>query len=229
MKEFENQTDGLRHLLRLWSRDAAGWVGFPAKLEKVAALDEKWAEVFGTRLPTHVRHARRQRGQPCAYAFCHPRAGLPGTQRWVWLLRTDGDLGPPDSSWQREVWQISPPELGDAEVRLKIAREPRPRGDWRWTWRLGDRHRNMIGSEWRDHVVAGRGEDLRFAVERAGKSLPMFGGVRQQLLNELEMQRRRWHKLHPTRPWPAAIELPRMGKFMPGKAESPESKSLDNT
>lgn len=221
MREFDNQTDGLRHLLRVWSMEAAagaaGWVGFPAKVEKLCGLDAKWAESFGTRLPSHVRHSRRKRGQPVAYAFSHPRAGLPGTYRWVWLLRSGGDLGPSHSDWNREAWETSPPELGDAETRLKIVKEPRPRGDWRWTWKLGQKHLNMIGSEWRDHVVAGRAQDLVFSVERAAKGLPMFGGVRLQLAKELELQERRWNKLHPTRPWPlGGFKLPKMGRFAPG-------------
>lgn len=213
MRHYENQTDGLRHCLRLWSKDAVASASFPTQISKLETLSEKFAEAFGTNLPSHIRHARRKAGQPNAYAFAHRFAGAPANMCWVWLMRTDGDLGPVGSDWQRESWNTSPPQIGSAETRLKITKEPRPRGDYAWTWRLGDRHLNMVGSEWRDHVVAGRGDELKFAVEQAGSSLPMFGGIRRQLTKELELQKRRWRKLHPRRPWPNIPSLPRMGKF----------------
>lgn len=212
MRYYENQTDGLRIVLAHWSKGGAGWVGFPTDRWKLDAIDEKWSERFGTHLPPHVRHARRKRQQPTAFALAHRYAGAPASKAWVWLIRTDGDLGPDGSDWRREDWQKSAPEIGDADRRLKVTREPRARGDWAWTWRLGDRHLNLIGSQWRDLVVRGAADDLRFSIESSVKGLPMFGGVRRQLVREMEKQRRRWDHLHPGRPFPW-VELPRMGQF----------------
>lgn len=210
MRHFENQTDGLRHLLRLWSTEAVAWVGFPADPAKLDAIAEKWAERFGTNLPTHVRHERRRRGQPNAYAFSHR---IPRSQKvQVWLLRTDGQIVA-GSAWAAESWKSNPPEIGDSETRLVMVREPRPRRDYAWTWRLGPKHLNLIGSHWRTLVESGDADGLRFAVASQAKGLPMFGGIRRQLAGELERQRRRWLMRWPSKPWPGPKTLPMMGRF----------------
>lgn len=210
MRHFDNQTDGLRHVLRLWSRDAVAWVGFPTDDFKLEALREKWAERFGIRLPPHVRHDRRRRNQPNAYALSHR---LAGTQRiQVWLLRTEGDLGPIESDWRKEAWRTDPPEIGGADSRLYITKEPRLRRDYAWTWRLGQKHLNLIGSQWRDLAEAGNDEELLFAIRSAATGLPMFGGVRRQLAAEMALQARRWAHKWPNKPFPAFV-LPRMGRF----------------
>jgi len=210
MRYFENQTDGLRHLLKQWSTVAVAWVGFPADRTRLDAISEKWAERFGTRLPPHVRHARTSRNQPTAIAFAHRLAGTHRVQ--VWLLRTQGDLGPPESPWNKETWKTTPPEIGSAETRLYVTRDPRLRGDYAWTWRLGDKHINTIGSHWRDLVQTGDASELRFAIESCGKGLPMFGGVRRQLMAEIERQKRRWTHQWRDKPFPKVV-LPKMGKF----------------
>ena len=210
MRYFDNQTDGLRHLLKLWSKDAVGWVGFPIEDFKLQPLSEKWAERFGTNLPTHVRHARRQRGQPNAYAFAHRLAGTHKLQ--AWLLRTEGDLGPPASDWRKEAWKADPPEVGTSETRMHITKEPRLRRDYAWTWRLGQKHLHLIGSHWRDLVEAGNADELRFAIQSAASGLPMFGGIRRQLEAEMRLQQRRWTHKWPSKPFPG-VTLPRMGRF----------------
>lgn len=220
MRIFENRTDGLRHLLRIWSRESgdAAWITFLTAREKLPALDAKWAETFGTHLPAHVRHARRQKGQPVAFALAHPEAGQPGKWR-VWLIRTAGDLGPPQSPWRRENWNSARPHFGPQEIGMQIVREPRPRGDWAYTWKLTDKHINQIGQAWRAAVERGDGQELRFLFESAVSGLPMFGGVRRQIVKEVERQARRWAHKWPNRACPiSAAKVPRMGRFSPGQA-----------
>jgi hypothetical protein len=226
MRYYDNQTDGLRSVLRYWSRGCVAWVAFPIDRWKLDVLDEKWSERFGTRLPAHVRHVRRTRGQPNAYALAHRYAGAPEIRAWVWLIRTDGDLGPEGSEWRREQWTTSPPQIGTEDQRLKVTREPRPRGDWAWTWKLGDRHRKLIGTHWRALAEQGDADGLRAAIEAAARGLPMFGGVRRQLLAEIELQRRRWQHLHPARPFPQ-VELPRMGAFRCPPADAAANQGAD--
>lgn len=226
MKYYANQTDALRVILSIWSKSPGGWVSFPTDRWKLEALDEKWSERFGTNLPPHVRHLRRKRGQPNAFALAHRAAGLPASRCQVWLIRTDGDLGPEGSDWRKERWTTTPPEISDADRRLKMTREPRPRGDWAWTWKLGERHLNLIGSHWRDLVEAGNADELRFAIEASARGLPMFGGVRRQLLAELERQRKRWKHKHRRRPFPD-VELPRMGRFRRSPADPSDSDQGD--
>ena len=220
MRYFENQTDGLRHLLKLWSKDAVAWVGFPAEDFKLKAIGEKWAERFGTNLPPHVRHDRRTRNQPNAFAFAHRLAGT--TKPQVWLLRTAGDLGPPQSDWSKEAWNTEPPEVGNAETRLYVTKEPRIRGDYAWTWRLGQKHLNLIGSQWRSLAESGQSSELRFAIQSSAKGLPMFGGIRRQLLAEIALQKRRWTHKWPNKPFPA-VELPRMGRFAASAPTLPDA------
>lgn len=212
MRYYDNQTDGLRHLSFLWSRNKpVGWVGFPTDQSRLDALDEKWSERFGTRLPSHVRHLRTKRRQPNGLAFAHRLAGTHRVQ--VWLLRTAGDLGPPESPWNKEAWNTTTtPEIGTAETRLYMVRDARDRGDYAWTWKLGTRHINLIGSHWRDLVQRGDADELRFAIKSCAAGLPMFGGVRRQLMVEMERQKRRWTHQWRDKPFPKVV-LPKMGKF----------------
>lgn len=211
MIRYDNATTGLRYVLARWSAGCTGWVGFPAYEGKLDALSEKWADSFGTRLPGHVRHARQKKGWPNAYACAHP---LHGSDRWqVWLLRTAGDDVSPITAWSREKWIPAPPSYGRAESQLVIVREPRPRRDYAWTWRLSDRHLNSIGSHWRSLVLHGDADTLAYAIGRATSSLPMFGGIRRQVSKELAALERLWRKKWPNRAWPGPVSLPMMGRF----------------
>jgi len=199
MKRYDNATDGLKLVLRHWSAGCTAWVGFPAEERKLDALDTKWAEIYGTRLPPHARHARRKRGQPTALALAH-RAPMGKWQ--AWLLRTDGDDGDPGSPWRHEKWIRTPPVVGPKDAELRMVMMPRLRRDYRWTWVLSDRHLNMIGSHLRTLVKAGNAGELVFALHSTMKGLPMFGGVRQQLRKEITSQERLWKRCWQDRPWP---------------------------
>lgn len=206
---YENATDGLRQVQAVWSKGCTGWVGFPTSEDKLEALAEKWAEAFGTRLPGHARHVRTKRGLPNAYAYAHP---LHGGKIQVWLLRTAGFDASPNTPWSREKWISTPPIYGAKDSQLVMVREPRARGDYAWTWRMTDRHLNAVGSFWRGSVLRGNADGLAFDVSRTVSALPMFGGVRRQLLKELSALERLWKKKWPNRAWPGA-DVPMMGKF----------------
>lgn len=84
MKVYTSLTEYLQHLTRAVVKDQyTYWTGGEMAREKVPALGEKFAEIYGTKLPRHTRHYRKGKGLANAQLFI---LDLDDRQRVTWIL-----------------------------------------------------------------------------------------------------------------------------------------------
>ena len=188
MREYEDITSALRAVQRHWQSGYTLWVSFTEGIDRVRPIGDRWAEELGTGLPAWKRQDRKQRNLANAVALCCPVFGSPGMREFMLMATPDALTMPKVSPWHRQNWVTSLPELSS----FVMVREPRPRGDYTWTWRL------------QQHVEVGLARHLtrlveqreRFEVIRhtnhAVALYPMFGGVRRQLKRILKNASKLW-------------------------------------
>lgn len=187
MRHFDDITPALQAVLRSWSTgDTACWVSFLADESKVAGIDSKWTDIYGTRLSAEKRRWRRSKNLPTAWAASVPVLAARHQRQLVLVASADALLA--GDQWARETWRRDPPEISD----FVMVREPRERGDYAWTWRIQQRQVALV----EQHLISliksgdavGAFEYSRYIV----RFYPMFGGVRRQVRRMLRSASKLW-------------------------------------
>lgn len=187
MRHFDDITPALQAVLRSWSTgDTACWVSFVVDEDKVAGIDAKWSDIYGTRLSAEKRRWRRSKNLPTAWAASLPVLGSPHKRQLV--LMASADALRAGDQWSREKWKHDPVEVSD----FVLVREPRERGDYSWTWRIQVRQAALVEQHLISLVKSG---DAAAAFEYSRyvcRFYPMFGGVRRQLRRMLRSASKLW-------------------------------------
>jgi hypothetical protein len=221
MREYEDITSALRAVQRHWQSGYTCWVAFIVGADKVRGIGERWAEELGTGLPAWKRQDRKQRRLANAVALSSPVLSRPGV-REVMLMATPDALAMPDiSPWRRQKWLQRCPELSV----FVMLHEPRPRGDYAWTWRLQEHAAVGVARHFTRLVEEGDGSAVAKHTHQAVSLYPMFGGVRRQLKRILYSARKLWTaRKKGSWPGPDPDHLPAMIGFKPAKV-TPARKS----
>lgn len=216
MKIYDDLTPALQGILRSWATgDTHCWIAFRTEADKLDALRDKFIEAYGTKLGPEKRRWRRSQGLPTSWAAAAPVLGHPNAREIILLASRealDMTLGP----FSREKWIQTPPEFSD----FVITKEPRPRGDYSWTWRINRRTDHLIDEHLKQVVLAGRSRDVAAYTHKLIRFYPMFGGIRRQLARKLKGAKKLWiaHG-HAEWPGPNPVQLPAMVGFRPEKVE----------
>lgn len=197
MREYEDITSALRAVQRNWQSGYTCWVAFIVGAEKVPAIGERWAEELGTGLPAWKRQDRKQRNLANAVALSSPVLGRPGVREVMLMATPDALAMPAISPWCRQQWLQRCPELSV----FVMLREPRPRGDYAWTWRLQEQVAVGVARHFTRLVEAGDGFAVAKHTHHAVALYPMFGGVRRQLKRILKSACKLWTARNKG-PWP---------------------------
>jgi hypothetical protein len=178
MREHTRLTEALWAILHAYLRGYRHSVTVTVSADRIPALDLKWAEAYGTRLPAWQRHSRRRRHLPCALAHALPVPSYPGSRHVVLMLDGYEHVAglDPASPWRRERWRPGV-EVGD----YRISQDRRDRGDMTTTWRLTPACYSGLDRHWRSLAQQGRWGDLEWEMRRAVGFYPLFGGIRRQL------------------------------------------------
>jgi hypothetical protein len=198
MKQFDNLTPALEAILINWSRRGyVCWTSFQLKTERVDAKAMELADSYGTRLPAWKRQDRKQAGQPTCVAVSAPILGSPGSREIILMATAEVQTAPAGSVWKRERWSDRCVVFGS----FVLTKEPRPRGDYAWTWRLQEHIYEGIRRYLTSLVKAGNASAIRTETEGWQRRYPLFGGVRRQLRRLLNSGEKLWLALQ-RRPWP---------------------------
>ncbi|MBV8656585.1 MAG: hypothetical protein JO142_02050 [Burkholderiales bacterium] len=188
MKSYDDLTEALQAILLHYSRGYTVWVQIETTADKLPALREKWAEQYGTLLPAWKRQDRKQKGLPNVVAVAAPILSRPG-KREVILMSTGDALRQSDASpFAREKWLQRLPEFSE----FVLVHEPRPRGDYAWTWRLQERVAGGLEKHLKTLAKAGDAVALGAETHHMVKLYPLFGGVRRQIRRVLHSTRKLW-------------------------------------
>ena len=222
MREYEDITSALRAVQRNWQSGYTCWVAFIVGAEKVPAIGERWAEELGTGLPAWKRQDRKRRRLANAVALSSPVLGRPGVREIVLMATPDALTMPEVSPWPRQKWLQRCPELS-AFVML---REPRPRGDYAWTWRLQEHVAVGIARHFTRLIKDSDGSAVAKHTHHAVSLYPMFGGVRRRLKRILHSARKLWvAQTKSTWPGPDPDHLPAMIGFKAAKVAATRKTS----
>lgn len=214
MREYEDITSALRAVQRNWQSGYTCWVSFILGSDKVPAIGERWAEELGTGLPAWKRQDRKQRHLANAVALSSPVLGRPGVREVMLMATADALAMPEVSPWRRQKWLQRCPELSE----FVMLREPRPRGDYAWTWRLQEHVAVGLARHFTRLVEEGDASAVAKHTHHAVSLYPMFGGVRRQLKRILHSARKLW-TARTKGPWPGPNpdHLPAMIGFKPAR------------
>ena len=211
MKVYDDITPALQAVLMNYGRGYTRWISLNIKREKLAALDEKWAEQYGTRLAPYQRQDKKQKGLPTAVAIALPVLQDPEKLEVILMATAFAStiqLGP----FSREKWRVHFPEVS----KFVMIREQRERGDSALTWRIQERDLGLIANHLTTLVKA-EPENVGAVTRQIVALHPMYGGVRRQVRTMLNSCRKLWHACHKDRGWPGPDpeHLPMMIGFRP--------------
>ena len=225
VKSYDDITPALQAILLHFTRGYTRWISLVVPEEKLTGLDQKWTEVYGTRLAAYQRQDKKQKGLPTAVAVAAPVLGQPG-KREVILMATEYASTIKIGPFSKEKWSTRLPEFS----RFVIVHEPRDRGDYAWTWRIQEKDMGMLEKHLTTLVKSGDGHAVAAEAHHWVKFYPMFGGVRRQVRKALNSARKLWQATHKDKEsgWtgPHPEKLPMMVAFRgPKKAQSVEEKT----
>jgi hypothetical protein len=222
MKIYQHQTDALRAILLMWSRGYRWASTFETSNNKLPALSEKFAGLYGTELPGWKRFQRKKKGLPNAWACAMPKSSSPGQSIVVLMASFETlDKLAQSSPWRRERWRPAHKvEIGDYVI---APGDRRDRGDHADTIKLTARTLSGLEQYWRALATQGRFDELAQDAARAVRFYALFGGVRRQLRRLI----RGYKKLYEARlkkPWPGPDPeaLPSIGHFRKPAATTPQ-------
>lgn len=197
MRRYDDLTPALQTILLHFTRGYTLWVCFVVPEEKVDAIANKWAEVYGTTLPAWKRQDRKQKNLANAVALAAPVIGL-AAKRQVMLMATEHAAQMPlGTAWRNEKWSKRVVEFSD----FVMVREARERGDYAWTWRLQERVATSLGEYLTLLVSSGNATEVRRETGHWIRFYPMYGGVRRQLRRILQSGSKLWKRKWKS-PWP---------------------------
>lgn len=217
MRKFDDITPALQAVLRSWSTgDTTLWVSFTVDESKVPGIDAKWTDVYGTRLSAEKRRWQKKKGLPTAWAASVPVLGNPHKRQLVLMASSEAHAMGKGSHWAHESWRSSPPELSD----FVIAKEPRDRRDYTWTWRIQERQLGLVQAHLTALVREADAGQVAEYTDKIIRFYPAFGGVRRQLRRMLNSARKLWLSVRGTE-WPGRDpeNLPAMVGFRKERSE----------
>lgn len=211
MKIYDDLTPALQSILLHFTRGYTHWISIKTAQEKLPALDEKWAEVYGTRLAAYQRQDKKQKGLPTAVAVVGPVIGAPGEVQVI-LMATEFASSIEVGPFRKEKWNTRLPEFS----KFVIVHEPRDRGDYAWTWRVQERDMGLMEKHLTS-LVKSRRDEVGPTTRHMVAFYPMFGGVRRQFRRSLFSARKLWNALYSESggqwPGPDPDSLPMMVGF----------------
>jgi hypothetical protein len=213
MKKYDNFTSGLQAVLLQYTRGYTRWVTFEIDIDKLGSLTDKFIEQFGTNLPAYKKQDRKEKGLANAWACSVPVLGKAKKVQIILLATEHADtmkLGP----FSREKWRKTPPEI----ARFVMVQEPRPRGDYAWTWRIQNAEYGQLTKHLTAEIKTSP-RNVKLLTEQFVRIYPMFGGVRRQMCRLLNAGAKLWKGVHKDAPWPGVLPeaLPVMIGFRVGK------------
>jgi len=217
MRAYDDLTTALQAMLKDWSQGYQCWIEpFVIERHKLPALNDKWHENYGIRLPAHTRRYRHSKGLPTAVAYAAPVPGLQTKVRVTMLARLPSI--PKDSPWAREKWRQDPLVFDD----YIITRERDATRTLRWTWKLQDRAFGIWEQDMLRLAKLGDGAEVARTTWQAVRYWPLFGGVRRQLRRALRGAAKLWRAMHKDRPWPGPDpeKLPSVGGYRKMSAQA---------
>lgn len=216
MKIYDDITPALRTILLHYTRGYTRWISFEVEVEKLAALDSKWAELYGTRLAAYQRQDKKQKGLPTAVAVAAPVLGKPDVTEVI-LMATEHASSIALGPFSREKWATRFPEFS----KFVIIHEVRDRGDSSFTWRIQERDMGMLAKHMTHLIKCSDGRQVAAEAHHWVRFYPMFGGVRRQIRRALISARKLWTATMKGSAWPGPDpeKLPAMVGF---KADSPQ-------
>ena len=197
MKVHEDMTTALQHILHCWQRGYTSSVSFEISVDRVDIKKLELADDYGTMLPPWKRQDRKEAGQPTAVANCVRIIGNPAKRLVILMATPLVAQAHPSSAWAREKWRERLLEV-DCYV---MVREPRPRGDYAWTWRLQESVYRRLSGELTATVKRGDPGAVAAVCQKWLKVFSLTGGVRRQLRRLFQSARKLWNASRPT-PWP---------------------------
>jgi hypothetical protein len=219
MRVYDDITPALQAVLRNYDRGYTRWLALHIKREKLPALDEKWAEQYGTRLAPYQRQDKKQKGLPTAVAIAFPILQSPETME-VLLMATEFASTILVGPFSREKWLQRWPEAS----KFVMIREQRPRGDSALTWRLQEKDLGIMANHLTT-LIKSDPKSVGAVAHHIVAMHPMYGGVRRQVRTMLNSSRKLWHACHKEQSWPGPDpeHLPMMIGFRaPAKTIAPE-------
>lgn len=197
MKKHEHLTDALRTIQFNYLRGYTCWTSFVVDSEKEPAIAEKWAEIYGTKLPSYIRQDKKQKGLPTAAAVSAPVIGSQNKRELI-LMATEHARKIHVGPFVRETWETKLPTFSV----FRLTQDVRPRGDYTLTWKLNDRTIGLLEKNLALIVRTGDAAGVRKEVDQWIRFYPLFGGIRRQLRRAISGAARLW-ELTQKSPWPA--------------------------
>jgi hypothetical protein len=203
-----NLTEAMQAILLHRTRGYVLWLGFKTTVDKLPALDEKFALELGTHEPGWKRVYRKRHGIPNAVAVASKVFGEPSIE--VILMATEqARKVDPSSAYKpflRQQWRDDLPRLSHFEM---VHMPTEATGKWRWTWRIRKSELNQIES-YLVRVVDARDSALLRRELQQLLQYPMFSGVRSQIRRLLRRIKRRCELRKVTYTGPDPENLPAM-------------------
>ena len=197
MKIYEDITPALKAILFHFIKGYTVWTSFIVEDEKVEGIACKWAEVYGTQLPSWKRQDRKQKQLPTAVALAAPVIGKPG-QKQVMLMATEFAVKMPENTpWAKEKWLTRLPEFSD----FVVVHEPREGAEYVWSWRIQDRVLGGLENHLNTLVKGGDAGQVRHETQHWTRFYPMYGGVRRQIRRMYRGASKLWQATRKS-PWP---------------------------
>lgn len=222
MKTFDELTAALDHILLLRSRwDHDHWTSFQIDRHKLAEKKAEITDLYATNDPAWKRQDRKQSGRPNASAVSSPVLRAPEKVQIILMATPQLESALHLAPWAREKWSNRPIEFGS----YVMVREPRQRGDWRWTWRLQPRVIDGLHRYMTTLVKVGNASAVAVESNSWIRNYTLCGGVRSQLIRLLAAASKLWRACHAS-PWPGLSpdELPMKIGFRPTKLREADSQ-----
>lgn len=216
MKIYADLTPAMKAILFHYTRGYTLWNSFEVDEEKVAGIAGKWAEIYGTNLPSWKRHDRKLKELPTAVGLAGPVIGKPRRLQAIVLATPFAGAALQNSPWAREKWLKRPPEFSD----FVMVREPREGSGYVWTWKLQNQVHDGLEKYLTTLVKIGDAAQVRQETTHWVRFYPMFSGVRRQIRRIYRSAEKLWSATQKSEwPGPHPENLPIMGGFRkdPGK------------
>jgi hypothetical protein len=213
MKHFEDLTQALDAILINWAqRGYNHWTSFVLAAKREREKGSELAELYETNLPGWKRQDLKQKGLPTCAAISAPVLGSPEKCEFI-LMATDKVRDAPQNSvWARETWSDRCIEFGS----FVMVKEPRPRGDYAWTWRVQQHIHDGIKRHLLNLVRSGNRSAVLAETQSWLRCYPMYGGVRRQFRRLILSASKLWMACHRSS-WPGleVNQLPFKIGFVP--------------
>lgn len=206
MQIYDTEHEAQKYLLRMVPNGHRFWTSGVIDSGKLDGLKEKFAELYGTRLPSWKKHWRKQQGlaNALAVAVRYPPerhiGGLFKKARWF-LIATEGLAPVHEQEKLQDAWSAGGRVTWNDYLLNQTTRPRAHGGGLHWSWWMKPTVVKELTAYAASLVKAGEAEMLRqfFAMQRAR---PMHSGIRSQVGRLIKGTHKHWTRMHPGTPWP---------------------------